>query len=192
MRLPVYEQQVRLAPKNRTDLNVRASGAAFGAQIGTAVQDLAKGIGDVATAKVYKNTLLADADAKSGLNELIDFDRQLKYDPETGALVQTGANAIGGSREKAEAALAEKRREIEAKLGPQAKKIFKDAADRLEDNTADALIKHDAEETRTYVNGQAQALTENYLTAAMDNYGDDAKWVRMSTSHWVRSQPPAR
>ena len=176
MRLPVYEQQVRLQGRNRTDLNVRANPNAFGAQIGAAVQDLAVGVGKVAEAKIYKANLVAEADAKAGLNEYIDINRDALYDPQTGALVQTGANGLTENRERAEATLAERRKAIEDKLGPQARKIFADAADRLDDNSADALIKHDASETRNYVNSQSQALTENFMAAAIDNYGDDAKW----------------
>lgn len=176
MRLPVYEQQVRLVGRNRTDLTARASGAAFGAQVGDAVQGLGEGVMRMAQAKQFKENLVADADARKGLNEYIDYQREVLYDPQSGALTQTGANALGPNRERAEAALKERRRALEEKLGPQARKIFSEAADRLEDTSSDALIKHDANETRNYVNGQSQATAENFLRVAMDNYGDDAKW----------------
>jgi hypothetical protein len=176
MRLPVYEQQVRLNGRNRTDLNVNASANAFGAQIGGAMQDLAAGVSSVAEAKAYKEALVSEADAKAGLNEYIDHNRSVLYDPQAGALTATGSNAMGESRKQAELSLGEKRKAIEERLGPQARRVFTDAADRLDDNSADALIKHDAAETRSYVNAQSQALTENFTAAAMDSYGDDAKW----------------
>jgi hypothetical protein len=176
MRLPVYEQQVRLQGRNRTDLSVRANPDAFGAQVGNAMQGLGAGIMDLAKAKQFKESLIADADARAGLNELIDYDRELKYDPVSGALVQTGANGMTENREAAEAKLRERRAAIEEKLGPQARKIFAQAADTLEDATADDLIKHDAEQTRNYVNEQGQATAENFMQMAMDHYGDDAKW----------------
>jgi hypothetical protein len=176
MRLPVYEQQVRLQGRNRTDLNVRATPNAFGAQVGAAVQGLGDSVARIAEAKAFKDSVVADADAKAGLNEYLDYSRNVMYDPQKGALNQTGSNGMAENRANAEARLAERRKAIEEKLGPQARKVFQDAADRLDDNSADALIKHDAEQTRTYVNGQSQALTENFMKAAVDNYGDDAKW----------------
>jgi hypothetical protein len=176
MRLPVYEQQVRLAPKNRTDLRVDASPNAFGAQIGGAIQDLGQGIGRMAEAAVFKEDLIATADAKAGQKAYADFRREVLYDPNTGALVQTGANAFGETRAQAETRLAERRKEIEAGLSPKARRAFSSVADSMDGDAADALIKNEATELRSYVNTQSEALIGTHLTDALDNYGDDTKW----------------
>jgi hypothetical protein len=176
MRLPVYEQQVRLQGRNRTDLTVRANPNAFGAQMGEAFKDLGAGIAKVAEAKVYKAALKDDADSRAGLNDYIDYTRDVLYDPNSGAMVQTGANALGENRKAAEERLAERRAQIAEKLGPGARKIFEQAADRLDDTAADGLIRKEGAELRDYSNKQFEATAENFLGIAMDNYDDDDKW----------------
>ncbi len=176
MRFPVYEQQVRLQGRNRTDLSVRANPNAFGAQIGAAVQDLGVGIGKVAEAFRFKEALVADGDARAATNTYIDYSRDVLYDPQTGALNQTGAKGMAENRDAANERLAEKRKQIEANLGPQAKKIFTDAADQLDNTAKNNLIKHDSEQTKNYVNTQAESTVEGFLQVAVDNYGSEEEW----------------
>lgn len=182
MRLPVYEQQVRLAGRNRTDLSVRANPNAFGAQIGAAVQDLGGAVGKWAEAKAYKAALIDEAEAYRAINEKIDYDREVLYDPTSGALNQTGANGTGANRDKATSRIAERRQQIAESLSPGARKIFERKADALDDTAADSLIKHDAVQTANYLNAEGQALVDNLLTSALDNYGSDAKWDQFTSS----------
>lgn len=192
MRLPVYEQQVRLAGRNRTDLSVRANPNAFGAQIGAAVQDLGGAVGKWAEAKAYKAALTDEAEAYRAINEKIDYDREVLYDPTSGALNQTGANGTGANRDKATSRIAERRQQIAESLSPGARKIFERKADALDDTAADSLIKHDAVQTANYLNAEGQALVDNLLTSALDNYGSDAKWDQFTSSAISEAERLAR
>lgn len=166
-----YKEQVRSRPAVQQDLSVRVDPDAFGAGIGRAMGVLGEGINKFAQAKAARDTLTADNDARAAQNAFIEEARNLRFDPATGYMNQTGANALG-RRAAFEDSLAKARDKHAAKLSPQARRKFMEGTDNFVNGVRESAIKHDSEQLRTYTNNTAEATAATFLDEALLTYND--------------------
>ncbi|XAI95353.1 lysozyme [Nostoc phage Nsp-JY18] len=166
-----YQQQVRSRGANQQDLNVSVDPNAFGASIGRAVQAVGVGIGKLADARVARDNLMADNDARVAQNGFIEEARRLRYDPNTGYMNQTGGNALG-RRASFESELDKVRAKYASGLSPQARRLFEQNTDSFVQSVREQAIRHDSEQLRTYTNSTAEATANTYLNEALLTYNN--------------------
>lgn len=177
IRVQGYQSQVNLTGRNQQRVSVPgATPEAFGSAIGTSLQGLAGGIKSLADGIEYQKKVKGEADARYGVDELIQFDRQLMSDPNTGYLNQTGSRALGPSREQTEAALKSKRDEIAARLSPEARRAFEIAAMGVMNSSLDSTIRHESDQLRQYTIGSFDAAVNTALETAIRGSGDPNKF----------------
>lgn len=161
-----------LRPLNGQQLAPNATPQAFGSALGEGLQNLGRGVAAVADALMAKEVLVATADSDSAYNRYLEQRRGILSDPQTGYLNQTGANAIGG-RDALTERLRRARSDVEAGLSPMALRDFQRRADALDNDAQQSAIVHESNQTRTYVNGQAEAVIASSLREAQLTYNDE-------------------
>lgn len=177
IRVEGYTANERLTPRNRQQVSVPgATPDAFGASVGRGMQTLAAGVNSVAGALQYVKDQKAAADARFGVDAYRQAARDTMYDPSTGYLNQTGGNALGEARAKAEQELARRRDEIAAGLTPEARKLFDDAASGVTNATLDNTIRHESAQLRDYTMGSFEAAATGALQDAIRNSDDQRKF----------------
>lgn len=170
-----YQQQVRSRPAARQDLNVRPTAAAFGADIGRGLQQVGQGLADVGDAVAARNALTAENDAREGVNRFRERARQLRYNPETGYLNQTGTNALS-SRAAYEEQLAKARADVARTMSPQARREYDRLSQSIEDGAREEFIRHDSSQLRAVTNAEGQATVAGFLDEAMLNYNNPERF----------------
>lgn len=171
--VPTYQRSETLRPVNQQGVSVQASGDDFGAQIGRGMQGVAQGIGDAGDAIARVNTLRAETDAKQARNGLMQEMDDILYNPETGFMNQTGKNALDGwnsTQDRIKAA----RDKYAQGLGPEAAKMFGDAATALETNARRSGMIHSGSEMKQYVISEGMAGAANFQNEALRHSADPA------------------
>jgi hypothetical protein len=169
-----YQQQVRSRPARQQDMDVRYrpilidnSGTIARANaligLGSAISGLARDLQAV-------QMLRAENEAREAQNAYIEDLRQLRFDPQTGYLMQTGANAIGEARLAAEQAVDAAREARRANLSPAAQQVFDRATDSITQSVREQFIRHDGSELRRYTNATFEASAQNFLNEALVAY----------------------
>lgn len=171
--IPRYDAQVSTNPLANKRQTAMMTPGAMGSGIGDAAQRVAQGLADVAEVMDYREQLTAKADADNAYNQYMEHRRQVLYDENTGYLNQTGRNALGGSREAAMEELQKRRAAVEGGLSPRALNDFKRRADAVDNQVADAAIKHSANQQKTYTNESLNAAYAASLEAAGLAYNDE-------------------
>lgn len=166
-----YQERVRSRGVNQQDLSVRATPEAAGAGIGRAMQGVGQGVMDVGLFISARNELKAGNDARDAENRYIAATQQLRYNPETGYLNQTGANALD-RRAAFEEQLAKTRSDIAATLSPQARRAFEASTDALTNGVREQFIRHEATQLREHTNSTRLATAEGYVNEALLNYNN--------------------
>jgi len=174
--VPQYTSNVRARGVNQQNISVNASPDAFGASIGNAIQGASRGITSAAEALDYRDALKAEADARQAANEYRGVVRSGLYDPNTGYLVQSGANAINGQRQSTFENLAEARSDIVGRLSPRAQKSFEQFADGLDNSAQDSAIRHEGVEFKGFTLQSFEASAQGFLDDALINAADDNKF----------------
>lgn len=165
-----------LRPRFQQNVNVRVSAESFGAAIGRGMQDLAQGIGDVGQALALRDKLKGEADARNALNQYRDILREGMYNPETGYMNQTGANALEDRRARFAENMQSQRSQLAQRLSPAALQVFDEKADALDNTMKDSTIRHEAGQMREYTIGAFEASAQGYLDDAILNYSSDEKF----------------
>jgi hypothetical protein len=166
-----YQEQVRSRGANQQDLQVRADPSAFGADIGRGLGQLAKGVADVGDMMKFKEGLKSENDARDAVNAYTKRTQDIRYDPDTGYLNQTGANAAEGFAAY-EDNLASSRDEIGAKLDPAARRAYYKQTDELALGARSQGVQHDAKQLRDTTNATGEASVKTALDEALLNYQD--------------------
>lgn len=166
-----YQEQVQSRAAKQQDLRVNADPDAFGASVGKAVQGLGAAFADAGQAMAFKKQLQDQNDSRSAEIAFNEERRNIMYDPNTGYLNQTGANAAG-NRDTYEDRLEEARDRHAATLSPAARREFQNATDSLVESTKTSFIQHDASQLRETTNTTGKATVETYMSEAMLNYGN--------------------
>lgn len=166
-----YQESVRSRGTNQQDLSVNATADAAGAGIGRAAQGLGAGVVDVGMAMAARNEMMSGNDARDAENAFIERARQLRYDPESGYLNQTGGNALQ-ARADFERRLEQERSDIAGRLSPQARRIYERATDGLANGVREQFIRHEATQVRSYTNDTRMATADNYINEALLNYNN--------------------
>lgn len=165
-----FREQVRSRPAAQQDIRIDPSAANAGA-VGRGLQGVAQGLGEAAKVVEARQTLTAENDARAALNELMARDRDLRFNPETGFLVQTGANAVG-RRGSYVAAWREARDDIGRHLSPAARRVFGERADALQNQALQQFIVHEGNELRSYTVEQGNATIQSFVDEALLVYND--------------------
>lgn len=171
--IPKYENSVRTAPLADKRASAFMSPAAAGSGFGEALQRVGTGLASVAEAMDYKDQITAKADSDTAYTKYMDHRREVMYDPTTGYLNQTGANALGQSRDAALEELAKRRAEVEAGLSPRARADFNKRADSVDTQVKDTAIVHASGEQRTYLSTATTSAIKSSLEAAGLAYNDE-------------------
>lgn len=167
VRVPVYEQNVQLRPEFRQDLTPNATPQAFGSDIGTGMEELARG-GMVAARSVGAVQELDDTMlAKDADNKLSGWLRERMYG-EGGFMTLEGRNAVDG-RSAFEREAAEKRREFGQGLTPGAAQHYQKASDARLTSTLQQSITHTAQARKTWFNETSKARVESFADDALVN-----------------------
>ena len=170
-----YQQQVRSRPAAQQDLNVRPTAEAFGAAVGRGMQQLGQGLQDVGGAVAARNALTAENDAREAVNRFREQARQLRYNPETGYLNQTGTNALG-SRAAYEEQLAKARADAARGMSPQARSEYDRLSQSIEDGAREEFIRHDSSQLRAVTNAEGKATVAGFIDEAMLNYNNPERF----------------
>jgi len=170
VQIPRLNEQVRLRGRNQQNRTTQTSGAQLDGGMGEALQNLGKGIMDVALAKDFRDGLHAEADARKGLGKLRDAERAIMRDPETGYLLQQGGNALGEARDQTVESFEDARERIAGTLSPRARKLFEVEADKLGTRVKDLTINHEGVQLKNYTNAELAASAQDLVDSAVSNH----------------------
>lgn len=174
--MPVVQlyQNRTVAPRAalQSDMTVRASAEAFGADIGRGLQSVARGVGHISDVVTEVQIREDEARAKEADVQFADWTRAELHDPERGLLNIQGQAAVD-ARVGFEERLRAKRGEIAATLNPRAADMFGRAATARESSALDSAIRHAAAERKQWITGAAMARAGTFQNDALANYQDD-------------------
>lgn len=169
--VPSYTDNQNLRGRNQQGRSGEFNTA--GQSLAAGMQRLSQGMGSVAEAIDFRDTLKAEADARTAANLYREQLRSNLYDPQTGYLSQTGADAINGQRGNAFESLAAARAQIEGTLSPRARRAFAELADGLDNSAKDTSIRYEADQFRNYTVSAIDASAQGYLDDALRNSNRD-------------------
>lgn len=165
-----YTERTQSRPQFQQDLRVNPSPAAFGAAYGQALEGLGRVLQDTAGAVDFKERLNAENEAREAQTAFMRETQQLRFDPQTGYLTQTGSHAMGEARVTFNDALAAARDRHRAGLSPRARAVYDKATDSHMLSVQESAIRHDAAQTREFTFATGQAAADAYLNEAALNY----------------------
>lgn len=188
--VPVYQRTEQLRPEYRQGIDVQANGDDFGAGIGRAVQDVGQGLGNAAQAFALVQGKEHEATAKQADNELANWDRARKYDPNSGFLMTQGEAAVNGQTSYQED-FTKKRQEIGEKLSPDARRMFDEAADSRQQSSFQQAIIHAGKERKTWFENASKSRQDMFANEALTEFKDPDRVNRHIASGILEIQSQA-
>ncbi len=189
--VPIYQRTERQRPVNQQGVSVQASPGDFGAQIGQGMQTVAQGINDLSTAYTAVKAKEAETLAKQADNALAEWDRDAKYNPETGYMWQRGEAAVTG-QQSYQNGLKTKREEIAATLPKPAQELFNNAADSREKSSFEQAIRHAGEQRKQWFENASKSRQDSFANDALTEYTKPEQVNRHIASGIMEIQNQAR
>ena len=156
MRVPVYgERQVSLRPGQQQGVNVQATPAAFGADVGAGLQQVGRGLGEAADAMARLQDFQGGLEAKDALTAFEREKMELDYG-QNGYLTTQGANAAGGNKKYNADLEALKKKHGAALSGSAAQKYDDDATTAVTNGMKTAIV-HAAQGTKDWAASSSTA-----------------------------------
>ncbi|MGX1353365.1 GH24 family phage-related lysozyme (muramidase) [Bradyrhizobium elkanii] len=168
VKVPEFERTVELRPEFRQDVDVRATPGAAGADIGTGLEALGKGM-DTAGDAVFKVQQLENVTrAKDADNQYAEWLRNRQYG-EGGFMTLEGKNAVDG-RADFEREAAEKRKEFGQNLPPGAAVAYDKASNGRLQSTLQQSIVHTAQARKQWIGDASAARVQSFADDALVNF----------------------
>lgn len=181
VRVPVYQSDVQLRPELRQDLAPNATPQAFGSDLGTGMESLARGGMSAAHSLAVVQALEDETIVRQKRNEFLMAKDELQYDPEKGYLQSRGKDALTGF-DKYGRDLDRLRREHSADLTPSQQRLFEKTVAPLEIDARRAGIVHKSAAFKAFVVEQSVAGAESFKNQALLHYQDAALWQKYTAA----------
>lgn len=175
--VPSYTRNVADRPILRQGVTTRATPDDFGAQIGRAGQNIARGLGQASDAMAQVRDIEDMTAAKEADNALASWSREAMYG-EGGYMTLEGKAAVD-ARSDFEKRWEEKRREIGGGLkSPGAARSYTEASGARFQSVQESVIVHQANSRKTWVKEASAARVKMFGDDALAAFGDPAKVER--------------
>ncbi|MCA0433053.1 MAG: hypothetical protein LCH46_07285 [Proteobacteria bacterium] len=172
--VPVYERQQSLRPAYQSDINVRSSPETFGAAVGRGMQDLGRGVGQLADVAAQVQSLQDETVARDARNAYL-LDKDALMYGEGGYAATEGKAALDGF-DKFGKDLGVLRKTHSAKLTPAQQKLFGKSVDSIDIDARRAGLVHKAGELKKYVVSTAANSADAFKQQALNAYRDQKTW----------------
>lgn len=176
VRVPEYQPSVELRPAFRQDLAPNATPQAFGSDVGTGMENLAKGGMQVAHSIAAVQEIENEAIARDARNVFVAEKDKLLYGDSGYATLQ-GKDALDGFGEFGNK-LAQARRNASSKLTPPQQAIFARSADTIETDAKRSAITHKASSLKQFVVSTATNSADAFKQQAISHYRDSQQWSK--------------
>lgn len=176
VRVPEYQPGIELRPALRQDLAPNATPQAFGSDVGTGMENLARGGMQAAHSLAAVQEIENEAVARDARNAFVAEKDQLLYGDSGYATLQ-GKDALDGFDQFGNK-LAQARRNASSKLTPPQQAIFARSADTIETDAKRSAITHRASSLKHFVVSTATNSADAFKQQAISHYGDPKQWSK--------------
>lgn len=173
VKVPVYERDVRLTPIHRQGVDIRATPQAFGSDIGAGMQQVGKGLGDLAASVKAVKDLEDETLVRQRRNQYMQERDTLMYDPESGYMNTSGKNAMD-QRGVFNDNMRKVREKYANGLTPAQQSLFDKSIETLELDSKRSAMVHNGAELKRFVVSEGNAAAENFRQEALRNVNNPA------------------
>ncbi|WOH79015.1 hypothetical protein RX327_24245 [Bradyrhizobium sp. BEA-2-5] len=181
VKVPEYQRTVDPRPEFRQDLDVRATPSTAGADVGTGLDALGRGLDTASDALARVRQLEDETVVRQARNNYLRDKDTLQYDPESGYLQKSGQAAIDAFPQY-QRDLDKLRRDASSGLTPSQRRTFDRAVDGLDVDARRTGLIHKGNALKSFVIEETKSGAENFQNQALLHYQDAAQWQKYTAA----------